>query len=656
MGEQISYGQSEAIEENKSGNLLRYIAQGFFGPLIKKSNLDPIKKTKLFAQMARFNTLYMIARAGSGHLGSSFSSLDIVSYLYLEVLQGDDRYFSSKGHDAPGLYSVLMAVGIQKFELIHELRRLNGLPGHPVVEIDGMITNTGSLGMGVSKAKGFLFSDEILKKPSGHIYAMFGDGEIQEGQFWESLQGAGRLRNGLLTIIIDHNKIQSDTFVSEVNDLGDLEAKFAAFGMEVRRCNGNDVADFSLKLQKPTSDGRPLVIIADTVKGNGVSFMEHTAMGQNDIYYKYHSGAPTPDEYIKAAEELTADIRKRCLELEVPFPEISELQFEPINQPENSRRMLPVYSEALLSQAKVSKKIVALDADLVLDTGLIPFKNEFPERFFECGIAEQDMVSQAGTMALSGLMPIVHSFSCFLTSRPTEQIFNNFSEHTKIIYVGSLAGLLPAGPGHSHQSVHDFSTMCGMPGFSVVEPLSVEQIAPILDWALHSNRGSTYIRLTSIPYKHKKEFEGLQTLKAGAGYEICDGDDATMISTNSILTAEAIEAAALLKQEGISLKIIATPWINNFDAAWYSSRIKKDVPLLTLENHFLGNGFGPQVLSKLAEAGLLPNSAIKQIGISSLPQSGRNDEVLAIHGLNAEGIAQQVRSSLKIYPDTSRSG
>ena len=124
--------------------------------------------------------------------------------------------------------------------------------------------------------------------------------------------------------------------------------------------------------------------------------------------------------------------------------------------------LLSSYSNSIVNEAGKNKKIIALDGDLVLDTGLIEFEKKFPERFIECGIAEQDMVSQAGTLAKEGFIPIVHSFSSFLTARPNEQIYNNSTEETKVIYSGFLAGLLPSGPGHSHQAVRDIASMSGM--------------------------------------------------------------------------------------------------------------------------------------------------------------------------------------------------
>ena len=271
---------------------------------VRALNVATVEKTRLFAALCRINTLYMIARAGSGHIGSSFSSMDIMSWLQLNELRTPleddttsprDIFFSSKGHDAPGLYNTWIGMGKLDFELIHQLRRLNGLPGHPDVTTPNVVTNTGSLGMGVSKAKGMIVANRLLQQP-GNVFVLTGDGELQEGQFWESLVSAANHKLHELTVIIDHNKLQSDTQVSKVSDLGDLEAKLAAFGWHVSRCDGNDLAAFSQTLVaiKSVTD-KPKIVIADTIKGKGVSFMEHTSIDSDVEFYKFHSGAPTDD-------------------------------------------------------------------------------------------------------------------------------------------------------------------------------------------------------------------------------------------------------------------------------------------------------------------------------------------------------------------------
>src|SRR5207247_3599108 len=175
---------------------------------IRRIEGDRYERASAFADACRLNVLYMVQRAGSGHLGTTFSSLDIVSWLHLEVLRQGDRYFSSKGHDAPGLYAVLTALGQLDFELIHQLRRLNGLPGHPdVAATPEVVTSTGSLGMGISKARGFVLADRLLGR-SGRVYVLTGDGELEEGQFWESLQPTANRELHEITVIVDRQEVQ----------------------------------------------------------------------------------------------------------------------------------------------------------------------------------------------------------------------------------------------------------------------------------------------------------------------------------------------------------------------------------------------------------------------------------------------------------------
>jgi transketolase len=584
----------------------------------------------------------MVARAGSGHLGSSFSSMDVVCWLTLNVLRPGDRYFSSKGHDSPGLYAVHTATGVLPYERIHQLRRLDGLPGHPDVHTPGAVTNTGSLGMGVSKAKGFLFADDLLGRSGGRVYVMTGDGELQEGQFWESLATASRRRDGRLHVIVDHNKIQSDTFVADVNDLGDLEAKFRAFGWDVARCDGHDLAALERWCGSASADGRPRALIADTVKGRGVSFMEHTSMAAGQVYYKYHSGAPAREEYLAALEELGGDIQWRAASLGIAIPSVTKVEVEPLRAPAGAERMVPAYTDALMAQARRNPRIVALDADLVLDTGLIPFKEAHPERFVECGIAEQDMVSQAGTMALAGLTPIVHSFSCFLTTRPSEQIYNNCTEDTKVVYVGTLAGVLPAGPGHSHQSVRDVTAMSALPGLVVLEPLCAAQVGPALDWALDSHDRSSYLRLTSIPYEARPELRQASALEFGRGHVLRDGGPIAVIVTNPVLVMQVLAAADRLRSRGIELRVIATPWLNRVDVDWYAKALDGVTAVVTVENQYRESGFGAMLVTRLACAGALAGRRVMVVGLDDVPPSGRNDEVLARLGLDAAGLEARI--------------
>src|SRR5687768_8393134 len=223
MGD-IQTDQGETLE-------LRYVPVTEFRRLLDAKATD-VARARAFAALARINTLYMIAGAWSGHIGTSFSSIEIMSWLFLNEIRDLDRgpehadiFFSSKGHDAPALYSVLIALGLLPAARLHELRRLHGLPGHPHVETPCIQANTGSLGMGISKAKGMAIANRHAGRPR-RIFVLTGDGELQEGQFWESLGSAASRGLGEIVAIVDHNKIQSDTWVEKVNGLGDLEAKF----------------------------------------------------------------------------------------------------------------------------------------------------------------------------------------------------------------------------------------------------------------------------------------------------------------------------------------------------------------------------------------------------------------------------------------------
>ena len=626
---------------------LQFVPQSEF-KRIKTLNVSPEVRTALYATCCRINALYAIKRAGSGHIGSSFSSLDIVSWLFLNELRlPQDIYFSSKGHDIPGLYAVLIGMGLLEFDRLHTLRRLDGLPGHPDISIPYIETNTGSLGMGISKAKGMVRANRLLGRES-KIYVLTGDGELQEGQFWESLQSAGNDGLDEITVIVDHNKIQSDTWVEKVSDLGDLQKKFAAFGWYVERCCGHDFNTLAKVMARlKTVTNRPKIVIADTIKGKGVSFMESTAMTAEQRLYRFHSGAPNDELYTKGVEELveTTNMLLRSLDAEPLTLETLPALERPASK--ELQKLIPAYSQALIEQAQQNSQLVVLDADLALDCGLIPFEEQFPERFFECGIAEQDMVSQAGGMALKGLLPVVHSFACFLSTRPNEQIYNNATEKTKIIYVGSLAGLLPGGPGHSHQSVRDISALAAVPGLQMVEPSCAREVSLALDYCLNHTSQSCYLRLVSIPCEIPYQLPTDYQLEWGKGVTLAEGEDAIIFGYGPVLLPQAYYAAELLKQKyDIKLKVVNLPWLNYVDLDWLGQIVQGYQKIFTLDNHYIISGQCDRIASGLAEIGLLEKVQMKKFGILEIPKCGQNSEVLRVHRLDAESLAADIAAAI----------
>lgn len=391
----------------------------------------------------RLNILSMIQCAGSGHLGSSLSVLGILLDLRKDA-RPDDLVFSSKGHDAPAFYALRHLDGLLSDEDLLTLRRPNGLPGHPERGVAGSIVSTGSLGMGLSKAVGLAWAN-----PHRRVHVIVGDGELQEGQCAEAIACANRLRLFNLYVHIDANGYQSD-------------------GKTIESCIG----------------ATDRAVIHRTVKGHGVL----AAHGQER--YPYHSGALPAGEYIEAVNRLTSQL-----------PDVLLWRVPHDVQPKVGNPLVAAYSRALDALLPQYLTAVLLDADLAWDCGLWEARTRFKDRFIECGIAEQHMVSMASGLAAAGRQPIVHSFAAFLT-RAHEQIRDVLRDtHTQVIFVGMLAGSLPIGPGRSHD-VGDLDLLSFQQGpCLVLEPQHERDVAPMLQRALRHD-GSAYLRFTSCVSSH----------------------------------------------------------------------------------------------------------------------------------------------------------
>jgi transketolase len=357
--------------------------------------------------------------------------------------------------------------------------------------------------------------------------------------------------------------------------------------------------------------------------------------------YPYHSGAPSDDDYSAAVEELISRLTKR---LGAP-PETAESDppAPAARPPRTPERLVPAYGRALADEAARDRRVVALDADLVLDTGLTHFRERHPDRFFECGIAEQDMVSQAGAMALGGLLPAVHSFACFLSTRPNEQIYNNATEGTRIIYAGSLAGLVPGGPGHSHQSVRDISALGAMPGMALVEPMSEYEAELAVRWAVRDAAGPVYIRLVSLPWALPFEPPRPNRLEPGRGTQLREGDAGVLVAAGPVMVGQAWLGADALDRRGLHFGVIALPWLRGVDGAWLT-RAASGGPIVCLDNHYVDGGQGDAVLAGLS--GARASNPVLKLGVESVPACGTNEEVLREHRLDAESIANRVDAEL----------
>jgi len=630
--------------------------------LIIKSEFNKVKsykgdwevKMQLFADMCRYNTLVAVKKAGSGHLGSSLSAMDITTYLYLNELNifsvgldspDRDIYFSSKGHDVPGLYSLFHALGIIPEEKLLMLRRLHGLDGHPEVRQAGIEASSGSLGMGISKGKGMAWA-KSYKKNKGHVYVLTGDGEFQEGQIYESLQATAHQKVNNITAIMDHNKYQTDMLVKDVNNIEDVAKKVAAFGWYVVRINGHDYNELKKTFDdlKNVTD-KPKMIIADTIKGRGVSFMEkpETETFEGKTLYKWHSGAPDDESYRKGLAELVEKIIATASELGVDEIKIPENKGEgKVSAKADKEFVTEAYGDALCEIAKTNDKLVLLDGDLSADCKLRKFEKMYPDRFIENGIAEQDMVSMAGGLARMGMIPVVNTFASFLAARANEQIYNNAGEQTKVIYTCHFSGMIPAGPGKSHQSVRDISLFGALPNVTIIQPCNGDETKWATEYCVNEAKENCVLRLVIGPSPEKIELPKDYKFKVGVGAELTKGNDALIFSYGPVMLHEALLATDYLRKVGFGLKVINMPWLKKIDKEWLKELVKDQKKIFVLEDHSAVGGLGDRFLNTMNELNILEGKTFTNLGLKEYPECGTPWEVLNYHKLDGKSLAQRI--------------
>lgn len=271
------------------------------------------KQLKKNALNARVSIMKMLAESGSGHPGGSLSMIDILTVLYFDKMnvkvsdpkwQDRDRFVLSKGHGAPGLYAVLAEKGFFPKEELLKLRKCGSmLQGHPDMKgTPGIDMSTGSLGQGLSAANGMAIAGKLDQKEY-RVYTIVGDGEIQEGQIWEAAMSSSHYQLDNLTLFVDHNGFQIDGSNDEVMTVNPIPDKFRAFGWNVIEIDGHDFNQIGAAIDMAkTVKGKPTAIVAETVKGKGVSFMEHQV--------GWHGKAPSLQQRDQAVEELERGAEK----------------------------------------------------------------------------------------------------------------------------------------------------------------------------------------------------------------------------------------------------------------------------------------------------------------------------------------------------------
>jgi len=487
---------------------------------------------------------------------------------------------------------------------------------------------------------------------------MVGDGELQEGQNYEGLQAAAHERLAGLAVVVDRNELQSDKPTDEIVSLGELEERLRAFGWHVAACDGHDVSELRDAFASFRDvDDRPQALVARTIKGKGVSFMEHpAALAEGGGTYRWHAGAPDDASFARAFAELVERIDARLtavglspLELEVvglvDDADLGALEAEPESGAGTTAKVtgeyvVDAYGDELVRIGARREDLVVLDADLASDCRVRAFELAYPDRFVECGIAEQDMVSTAAGLARHGLLPVVNSFASFLAARANEQIYNQASEGSKVVYALHYAGLVPAGPGKSHQSIRDISLLGALPDTTIVQPGSPDEARAVLRWAIDEAEGNVAIRLAIGPSPRRVELPGDAT--PGRGRVLREGADATLVAYGPVMLHEALTAAELLEEEGVGLAVVNMPWLNRVDASWLEAALAPSDTLFVLEDHAPVGGLADFLRRELAARDVVA------FGVEGWPACGTPVEALRHHGLDGRSLARRIAARIDV--------
>ena len=485
------------------------------GKVIRDYSIEQLKDA---ANLMRGYDLVTLCAAGSGHAGGTLSIMDITAALYLHVAQHDpkhpnwpdrDRIIWSAGHKAPALYIGLAFAGFCDIDDVVTLRKLHSrFQGHPHwSKLPGVEVSSGSLGQGLSIAVGMALSARLDEKKH-KIFCLMGDGEQQEGQVWEAAMEAGHFHLDNIIAVIDTNRLQIDGWVKDVMEVQPLDEKYAAFGWEVLHVDGHDMDQLVEAFKKARAVvGKPVVILADTVKGKGVSFMENVA--------GWHGKTPNREELNASLKELglTERIPVEMLlnkaksyqteidrELEAKMPKFSRDFWW------NSGDAMKVKMEPTrkgfgksLAENGDDERIVCLGLDISGSITISDFyagKPERKKRWMSLGIAEQSATAAAVGFAREGKLPVIGSYATFSAARNLDQIrvsvcYGNFN----VLIAGAHAGVSVGPDGATHQALEDLFSMMGMPNMTVVVPCDIVEARKATTHLLLKHVGPKYLRL-----------------------------------------------------------------------------------------------------------------------------------------------------------------
>ncbi|MFZ5453145.1 MAG: transketolase [Thermodesulfobacteriota bacterium] len=613
------------------------------------SEQDKISKLKKLANLIRYYILACTTEAGSGHPTSSMSATELMTALFFAGFfrydpdqpehPNNDRLIFSKGHASPLFYALWAAAGrLSEEELIKNYRKFGSpLEGHPTVSFPYTEAATGSLGQGLSIGLGMALNAKYLDRLPYLTYVLLGDSEMAEGSQWEAIQLAAHYELDNLIAILDVNRLGQRGETMYGWDCQAYEKHVSSFGWETILVDGHSFEEILPAYQQAALvSGKPAMIIARTVKGKGVSFVEN----KNG----WHGKALKPEEFSRALKELepidksvrgtiTQPHDQKPLE---PTPQKAGAVSYPPDKPVATRK---AYGNALARIGPEFPRIVSLDAEVSNSTMAEIFQEAFPGRFFEMYIAEQNMVGLGLGLARRGKIPFVSTFAAFL-SRAFDQVRMSQYSDPNLKFVGSHAGVSIGEDGPSQMALEDLAMFRAVLQSVVLYPSDAVSTEKLVE-AMARHQGIAYLRTTRMAtpvlYGPEEEFAigGCKVLRRS------DADAATVIAAGVTLH-EALKAWEALQQEGINLRVIDLYSIKPLDLAALQSAAKETKVLITVEDHYPEGGLGEAVVSALA----LTPVPVHSLAVRRKPKSGTPAELLDYEEISAGAIVRKVKELL----------
>jgi len=608
--------------------------------------MDKVQEWNELAAQLAVDSIRASTEAGSGHPTSSMSAAHLLAVLYADHLRYDvsdpkntanDRFVLSKGHASPLMYSVLKAIGAITDEQLLSFRRFRSpLEGHPVPlsEMPWIDVATGSLGQGLPIGLGMALAMMIDESPA-RVWVLMGDSEAAEGSVWEAMANAWFHGASNMMAILDMNRLgQRGPTMLEWR--GDVYAERArAFGWHAIQVDGHDVAAIDAAYGEAEEAGGPVLVVARTEKGHGVSFLANKE--------GWHGKALSKDEAEKAIAELGGP---RNITITPPKPELRIPQ-----PPKPFTYQLPSYDDTVatrkafgetLAAMAANPSVVVLDGEVGNSTHTEDFQKVAPDRFLEMFIAEQCMVGAAVGLQVLGKTPFAATFGAFIT-RAYDFIRMAAVSRANLRLSGSHAGVSIGEDGPSQMALEDLAMMRAVHGSTVLYPADGNAAAKLTS-AMADLPGISYIRTTregtSKLYDVGERFPigGSKVLRSG------DGDRATIVGAG-VTVYEALKAADELSGGGIAVRVIDAYSVKPIDAATLARALRETGLVVVVEDHWIDGGLGDAVLQALAGEGELSGRVVKR-AVTEMPGSGKPEELRDWAGISGPKIAAVIRRAL----------